>query len=74
MCGMIAGYVLLEMATQFIKSSFFAKSVRRVVENFLDSIYKPSVVTQSESTYGGRPCAQTTVALGKLFCNETSIV
>lgn len=53
MCGDKAGDILLEMATQFIKSSFFAKSVRRVVENFLDSIYKPSVVTQSESTYGG---------------------
>lgn len=50
MCGDKAGDILLEMATQFIKSSFFAKSVRRVVENFLDSIYKPSVVTQSEST------------------------
>lgn len=74
MCGVIAGDVLLEMATQFIKSSFFAKSVRRVGEDFLDSIYKPSVVTQSESTYGGRPCAQAAVALGKLFCNETSIV
>lgn len=54
MCGDKAGDILLEMATQFIKSSFFAKSVRRVLENFLDSIYKPSVVTQSESTYGGK--------------------
>lgn len=71
---MIAIDVLLEMATQFIKSGFFAKSVRCVVENVLGSIYKPSVVTQSESTYGGRPFVQTTVDLGKLFCNETSIV